>query len=231
MPWRTRVRTARSAAEASGLAEALERGEDTPATRRWCDCMRLVGTGVRIPQALAQTGMSRRALRRYVRADGRLRAWFDHARRWGRRGNYSKLAIAEALAEVAQTDRSFRAALLPRGFTLSQYAKIARWAQTDPWVREAYERAKAAQRTRMIVSTKDEWWNTEITSGSRRTIARQFFEIDKLQPVRARRAKAAEYRAAQAQREPLKAALLAARRRARRAARVTSKTETTHERE
>jgi hypothetical protein len=209
------------AALAKQLAEDLDAGADTPEAARWRKCVALIGSGVYAAQARRQAGFPRRRLRRYLRAEPRLRARYEYARRWGRRRGYSKLAIEEALAEVVNTDTGLKAALARRGFTPVQQNRILCWAQTDPELSIAYQRAKAAQRMRLLVGLKDRAWSEPLRRSGRRAVSQELRKIDNLRPVRIRRANAIAYREAYAQREPLKAALHAARRRSKRAAKTT----------
>jgi len=180
--------------------------------------MALISTGMLVERARKSVGLPPALFRRYIHADGRLRKRYLHAMRWGRRRRYDKAAIEAALAEVATTRSSFRAALLARGFTEAQHKNIVRWTQSDPWLREAYRAAKGAQRTRLTVGVLDQFWNDEAagTKSGRRLINQAWSAVRKLQSIRARRLAAVEYRAARAAADPAGEKLMAARRRARR---------------
>ncbi len=184
------------------------------------DVIRRVGTGAAVRRALKEIRCGHELFARYLALNADKRARFEYAQRWGaKRKRYSKLAIEEALIEMASSGISLRAALANHGFPKRhQYLRILRWTKTDPDIRGAYLSAKAAQQLLMVERVKTRFWNQEDaahTQQGRRTIHRAWYAVDRLRPDRHRKRDAAARREALASMDHVKGLLQSARRRAK----------------
>jgi len=180
-----------------------------------------VGTGTPVPQALKQISSCWKVLNRHLREAPARYEQYQHAVRWSGRSAYSKFLIDEALREVATSGVSFMAALRKRGYVGHQVRTILRWIEPGRDLEQQFLSAKRSQERLLRDGLIHKYWGDETagtTRRSRRAVNKDLHVVHKLRPMRHRRAEAAQHRAAFAQINPQRAELMAARRRAKRAA-------------
>jgi len=181
-----------------------------------------VGTGTPVPKALKRMHIGEWVLRRHLRANPAWSEEWQHAVRWGLRQNYSKFVIEDALREVATSGVSFMSALRTRGITNEdQLRTIRRWTEPGKDLEQQFLSAKASQERLLRDGLIHKYWGDETAGTTRRSrsaINKDLYAVHKTRPLRFRKAEAASHRAAFAQRDPQRAELMAARRRAKRAA-------------
>jgi hypothetical protein len=181
--------------------------------------MKLLATGATFPAAIKKAGIPCWLFRRYCRENVELRKRWSYAKKWGRRTNYSILAVNDVLETIATTSMSVKAACAHHGVPYDGFLKLT---ASDPEICERYLQAQQARNFRLRTQlTEDAMSRADsITSRAemrkeRRSFQKASLVIQKLRPMRLRRAEARKFRAARGVDAPLAAARLRAKRRGR----------------
>jgi hypothetical protein len=219
-PWARRLtawlRSIIESALAARLADRLERLESSPLTKtlsgkptlqklaehdlittgQWRALTAMVAlNGMRVSIALRRAAIPPAIFKLYLRAEPRLQAAFDRAKRHAHQ-RHRKISAAEAeeiLAELSRTDASLKAILRRRGYSRRVYEGFLKRLWRQPELRSRYlvaRRAKVARCQARFFALDDD---TLIERG-KRWIHQEAHRIRAMQPMRERRRAAQQYR-------------------------------------
>lgn len=202
---------------AARLADRLERLESVPpakalsgkptlqdlaehdliTTGQWRALTAMVAlNGVRVPIALRRAAIPPAIFKLYLRAEPRLQAAFDRAKRHAQQ-RHRKISAAEAeeiLAELSRTDASLKAILRRRGHSRRRvYEGFLKRLWRQPELRSRYlvaRRAKVARCQARFFALDDD---TLIERG-KRWIHQEAHRVRSMHPVRERRRAAQQHR-------------------------------------
>ena len=185
---------------------------------RWETMVRLMLGGMRSRPAQLKSGFDHGVVKHLIRLEPVLAKHYAYLRDWRRRG-FSQLAVEDMLRTISTSNLSLKAACDLHGVPYEAF-KALTMRNRDIWAR--YERAKALQQRWLIGALRDDArvaMEGAASRGELRQTMRRFNKehlvVHKLKTQRQRRIEARAYRASRAAKDPVRAQLVAARRRAK----------------